>query len=69
MMPLLDPALPSAELPVIKWGKLYGAAAALAIAEAALKATGPIIVITRNARDAEALGEEIAFFAGTAASA
>ncbi len=69
MMPLLDPVLPSAELPVVKWGKLYGAAAALAIAEAASKAAGPIIVITRNSRDAEALGEEIAFFAGTAAPA
>src|ERR1017187_10799090 len=68
MLPL-GPALPSADLPVIKWGKLYGPAAALAIAEAAVKAAGPLIVITRNSRDAEALSEEIAFFAGTAASA
>src|SRR5450631_1456626 len=67
MMPLLDPALPTADLPVVKWGKLYGAAAALAIAEAVVKTAGPIIVITRNSRDAEALSEEIAFFAGTAA--
>jgi transcription-repair coupling factor (superfamily II helicase) len=64
MPPLLDPALPTAESPVIKWGKLYGAAAALAIAEAAVKAEGPIIVITQNSRDAEALSEEIGFFAG-----
>jgi transcription-repair coupling factor (superfamily II helicase) len=64
MPPLLDPALPTAESPVIKWGKLYGAAAALAIAEAAVKAAGPIIVITQNSRDAEALSEEIGFFAG-----
>src|SRR5271167_3414784 len=68
MMPLLDPALPSADLPVVKWGKLYGAAAALAIAEAAVKAAGPIIVITQNSRDAEALSEEIGFFAGTGTS-
>jgi len=67
-MPLLDPALPTAELPVVKWGKLYGAAAALAIAEAALKASGPIIVITQNSRDAEALSEEIGFFAGATAA-
>ena len=33
-----------------------------------LKAAGPIIVITQNSRDAEALSEEIGFFAGTAAS-
>jgi transcription-repair coupling factor (superfamily II helicase) len=64
MPPLLDPVLPTAESPVIKWGKLYGAAAALAIAEAAVKAPGPIIVITQNSRDAEGLSEEIGFFAG-----
>ena len=64
MPPLLDPVLPAADSPVIKWGKLYGAAAALAIAEAAAKAAGPIIVITQNSRDAEALSEEIGFFAG-----
>ncbi len=67
-MPLLDPALPSAALPVVKWGKLYGAAAALAIAEAAAKAAGPLVVITPNSRDAEALSEEIGFFAGSRTS-
>src|SRR5271154_3056738 len=64
MPPLLDPTLPSTVFPALKWGKLYGAAAALAIAEAAAKATGPILVITQNTREAEALSEEIAFFAG-----
>ncbi len=67
-MPLLDPVLPSAGSPVVKWGKLYGAAAALAIAEAAAKAAGPLIVITPNSRDAEALSEEIGFFAGSGTS-
>ncbi len=67
-MPLLDPVLPSAGSPVVKWGKLYGAAAALAIAEAAAKAAGPLVVITPNSRDAEALSEEIGFFAGSATS-
>jgi transcription-repair coupling factor (superfamily II helicase) len=64
-MPLVDPGLPTADTPRIKWGKLYGAAAALAIAEAAAKAAGPLIVITQNSRDAESLSDEIAFFAGT----
>ncbi len=64
MMPLLDPALPTAELPAVKWGRLYGAAVALAIAEAAIKASGPVVVITQNSREAEALSEEIGFFAG-----
>jgi transcription-repair coupling factor (superfamily II helicase) len=62
---LLDPPLPSAEAPAVKWGQLYGAAPALAIAEAAGKAAGPIVVICRNSREAEALCEEIAFFAGS----
>jgi transcription-repair coupling factor (superfamily II helicase) len=63
-MPLTDPGLPTAESPRIKWGKLYGAATALVLAEAAALAPGPLIVITGNSRDAEQLSEEIAFFAG-----
>jgi transcription-repair coupling factor (superfamily II helicase) len=65
-MPLLDPALPNTENPVVKWGRLYGAGAALALAEAAAKAPGPLIVVTQNSRAAEALRDEIAFFAGGA---
>src|SRR5882762_9505513 len=63
-MPLTDPGLPTAESPRIKWGKLYGAATALILAEAAVKASGPLIVVTQSSRDAEQLSEEIAFFAG-----
>src|SRR5580704_11530260 len=63
-MPLLDPNLPEAQAPVVKWGKLYGAAAALAIAEGAAHSQGPLIVIAQNSRDAEALSDEIRFFAG-----
>ena len=41
-MPLLDPILPVvAPGSIVKWGKLYGAAAPLAIAEAAAKAAAP----------------------------
>src|SRR6202140_89890 len=63
-MPLLEPTLPHADAPVVKWGKLYGAAAALAIAEGAAQAKGPLIVIAQSSREAEALGDEIRFFAG-----
>src|SRR5450631_3754860 len=63
-MPLTDTGLPTADSPRVKWGKLYGAATALILAEAAVKASGPLIVVTRNSRDAEQLSEEIAFFAG-----
>jgi len=64
-MSLLDPILPSGEVPLVKWGKLYGAAPALAIAEAAPRADGPLIVVARSSREAETLSEEIRFFAGT----
>jgi transcription-repair coupling factor (superfamily II helicase) len=64
MPPLFDPLLPTAGSPLVKWGRLYGAAAALAIAEAAAKASGPLIVITENSRAAESLTEEIGFFSG-----
>ncbi|HMK84462.1 MAG TPA: transcription-repair coupling factor [Steroidobacteraceae bacterium] len=63
-MSLFDPALPTTQSPIVKWGKLYGAAPALAIAAAAAKAPGVLVVITQNSRDAEALSGEIGFFAG-----
>jgi transcription-repair coupling factor (superfamily II helicase) len=62
-MPLFDPSLPSTSRPRVKWGRLYGAAAPLAIAEAAAKAGGPLLVVAQSPREAEALSEEIAFFA------
>ncbi len=67
-MPLLDPILPGPDERVVKWGKLYGSAPALAIAEAAPLAPGPIIVIANNSREAESLSDEIQFFAPAALS-
>ncbi|HEX3409387.1 MAG TPA: hypothetical protein VHS07_03870, partial [Candidatus Binataceae bacterium] len=64
LMALLNPTLPNAQTPTVKWGKLYGAAAALAIAEAAMQARGPLIVIAQSSREAEALSDEIRFFGG-----
>jgi len=64
-IPLLEPRLPDTQTPIVKWGKLYGAAAALAVAEGAARARGPLIVIAQSSREAEALGDEIRFFAGT----
>ena len=63
-MPLLEPTLPTQSSPIVKWGRLYGAAAALAIAEAAAQAHGPLVVIAQSSREAEALSDEIRFFAG-----
>jgi transcription-repair coupling factor (superfamily II helicase) len=64
--PLLNPRLPTAAVPVVRWGRLYGAAAALAIAEAAAAARAPLVVIAQNSRAAEGLVDEVAFFADAA---
>src|SRR5260370_16445858 len=63
-MSLVGPILPRNDEHLVKWGKLYGAAPALAIAEAAPNAAGPLMVIAQSSREAEALSEEIRFFAG-----
>ncbi len=63
-MSLVDPILPGTDHRLVKWGKLYGAAPALAIAEAAPNAAGPLMIIAQSSREAEALSEEIRFFAG-----
>src|SRR5271165_6666041 len=65
-MTLLRPRLPDPSVPLVNWGKLHGAAPALAIAEASRDAPGPLLVIAPNSRDAESLTEEIGFFAGAA---
>ena len=65
-MALLDPVLPHADAKLVKWGKLYGAAAALAISEAAAGAKTPLLVITPDSRSAETLADEVRFFAGAA---
>src|ERR1700691_4403930 len=63
-MSLLDPILPASNEHPVKWGRLYGAAPALAIAEAAPNAAGPLLVVAQNSREAGSLSEEIRFFAG-----
>jgi transcription-repair coupling factor (superfamily II helicase) len=63
-MSLLNPSLADHDKRLVKWGRLYGAAVALAIAEAAPGAAGPLIVVVPSSREAESLSEEIRFFAG-----
>ena len=62
-MPLISPTLPHGDQRIVRWGKLYGSAPALSIAEAVPGAAGPLIVIAPSTREAETLGEEIRFFA------
>ena len=61
---LLKPLLPDASNPRVRWGQLYGGAAALAIAEAAVASRRPLLVIAGGAREAERLRGELEFFAG-----
>ncbi|HEY1773437.1 MAG TPA: transcription-repair coupling factor [Gammaproteobacteria bacterium] len=53
----LDLSLPSQH-----WGKLYGSAAGLALAEAALRMESPLLAVTQSSRDAERLTAELRFY-------
>ncbi|HET7586954.1 MAG TPA: transcription-repair coupling factor [Gammaproteobacteria bacterium] len=60
---LNDPALPRSGQR-IAWQGLYGSAAALALAHAARKAGGPLLVIARSAREADRLDAALRYFLG-----
>ena len=51
-------------LPAQRWGKLYGSAAGLALAEAATRMTAPLLVVAATSRDAERLTAELRFYLG-----
>ena len=56
------PLLPSKAQLHVRWGQLYGSATSLWLAEAARKASGPLLVIAANARQAHRLEDELRFF-------
>ncbi len=64
MTPLLQPPVPSAALPRLRWHQLHGSAAALALAEATRADKRLYVVIVDAARDLERLTAEVRFFAG-----
>ena len=64
---LLSPRLPASAAAPVRWSGLDGAAAGLAIAEAAALGR-PLIVVTPTPRVAETLAGEVAFFAGARAT-
>jgi len=51
----------------IRWGKVYGCAKALAIAELAARTDRPVLVLTGSVAAAESLAHEIDFFRGNQA--
>ena len=58
-----DLLLPSAQQRAVKWGQLYGAAAAWRLAQAAERIHAPMLVVAANAREATRLEDELKFFA------
>ncbi|HYL02000.1 MAG TPA: transcription-repair coupling factor [Steroidobacteraceae bacterium] len=64
MSRLLNPPVPTAALPQLRWHQLYGSAAALALAEAARADPRLYVVIVEGARELEQLAAELGFFAG-----
>jgi transcription-repair coupling factor (superfamily II helicase) len=56
------PLLPSKAQLHVRWGQLYGSATSLWLAEAARKASGPLLVIAADARQAHRCEDELRFF-------
>ena len=59
---LLKSALPDSSQPLLRWGRLYGSSASLALAEAAQHADAPLLLVTPTARDAERMLDELRFY-------
>jgi transcription-repair coupling factor (superfamily II helicase) len=56
------PLLPSKAQLHVRWGQLYGSATSLWLAEAARQASGPLLVIAPDARQASRMEDELRFF-------
>jgi transcription-repair coupling factor (superfamily II helicase) len=56
------PLIPSKAQLQVRWGQLYGSATSLWLAEAARKASGPLLVIASDARQATRMEDELRFF-------
>ncbi|MFL6549464.1 MAG: transcription-repair coupling factor, partial [Povalibacter sp.] len=57
-----EPLLPSRAQMQVRWGQLYGSATSLWLAEAARRASGPLLVIAADARHASVYEDELRFF-------
>jgi transcription-repair coupling factor (superfamily II helicase) len=58
--------LPSTARRAVKWGQLYGAAAAWRLSEAATRINAPLLVVAPSAREMSRLEDELRFFAPAA---
>ncbi len=62
MSPHDEPLLPSKAQMHVRWGQLYGSATSLWLAEAARRASAPLLVIAADARQASRYEDELRFF-------
>ncbi|MCP1726694.1 transcription-repair coupling factor (superfamily II helicase) [Natronospira proteinivora] len=60
---LSRPSLPDGPGDRRRWGRLYGSARSLITARAAARARGPLLLICESVQEAEALTDEVRFFA------
>ena len=61
-MKSLIPPLPTTTRPVVRWGRIVGAATGYAIARAQADADAPLLVVTQDVQTAARLDAEIRFF-------
>ncbi|HVC37555.1 MAG TPA: transcription-repair coupling factor, partial [Gammaproteobacteria bacterium] len=61
---LLTSGWPNTAHPLLRWGRLYGSSASLALAEAAQQADAPLLLVTPTAREAERMQAELRFYLG-----
>ncbi|MGB6450486.1 MAG: transcription-repair coupling factor [Steroidobacteraceae bacterium] len=61
---LLKPEVPTASQRRVRWHRLYGSAAALALAESLAADPRLYLIVTRGARELERLSAELRFFGG-----
>ncbi|TAM45898.1 MAG: transcription-repair coupling factor [Gammaproteobacteria bacterium] len=62
----LSPVLPTESGEVLRWSRLYGSARGLALANAARRHPGPLLVVTASVHAAEQIEDEIRFYGATA---
>ena len=61
-MSILEPPIPDGSHQHVRWHQLYGSAPSLALAEAAARADGLLLVVCANSREVERRAAEIGFY-------
>ncbi|MBP7615532.1 MAG: hypothetical protein KA756_07760, partial [Steroidobacteraceae bacterium] len=61
-MSILEPPIPDGSHQHVRWHQLYGSAPSLALAEAAARADGLLLVVCTNSREVERRAAEIGFY-------